>query len=139
MLWENAAETIAGFYATAFAHTPFLFSGGSPLPPTVDVGNCTMLAVVNSCNTSYNSGAPWRFVMRDSGYSGSGTSTAPPWASTLPTGYQEFLPHEPAGQEALDLIGSPYYGQWFEVYWVDCETSSNWSDFDTYNQYNPWE
>jgi hypothetical protein len=48
-LWINAAETIAGYYATWFPTTPFIYENGTPVPgDNTDYG-----VVVDSCVSAY--------------------------------------------------------------------------------------
>jgi hypothetical protein len=142
-LWTNAAKTIAGYYAAAFIHTPFLYSTGKPFPeagtPDAIMGN-----VVSPLNTAYNSGYPWRFGTRSSGfyYNGPGKQSPPdPWGAMFGIffqGYQQDLPAQNpgtgyAGTEASQVNNSTYNGIWFEVYKGDCSDSSNYAGFDTFN------
>ena len=134
-LWVNAAETIASFYATAFRQTPFLYSTGSPIPRSVDRHNVTMATVVAALHAAYNSGHPWRFGTRSSGYYYNGPIN--PWGAKdgiFFLGYQQNAPQgSRAAAEALQVYQSPYNGLWFEVYSNDCMNTSNFSAFDTFN------
>jgi hypothetical protein len=134
-LWENAAETIAGFYADAFLQTPFLYSSGDPMPRSVDRKNITMSTVVSALDSSYNVGHLWRFGTRSSGYYYD--SSIDPWGAKygiLFQGYQQNKPQRSgAAAEALQVYTSPYNGLWFEVYANDCMIPSNFSAFDSFN------
>ena len=134
-LWENAAETIAGFYADAFPQTPFLYSTGSPMPRSVDRKNVTMSTVVAGLDTTYNVGHLWRFGTRSSGYHYDGE--VDPWGARYDIFFQGYQQNEPKGngaaEEASQAYQSPYNGLWFEVYSGDCMDTSNFSAFDTFN------
>jgi hypothetical protein len=140
--WQVAAETIAGFYAAAFVHTPLMYANGRPLPLIIDPQNTTYGTVVSYLSQTYNNGAPpWCFGDRDSGY----YYNADPiqWYSQYGLSFQGYQQNKPTGngaaQEAIQLIGSPYYALWFEVYDGDCEDANNYSAFDAFNTatYNP--
>ncbi|MBV8212726.1 MAG: beta-galactosidase [Verrucomicrobia bacterium] len=134
-LWENAAGTIAGFYANAFPQTPFLYSTGSPLPRSADRKNVAMSTVVASLSAAYNVGHLWRFGTRSSGYHYNGPID--PWGARYGIffqGYQQSAPEKSgAAAAALQVNTSPYNGLWFEVYANDCMITSNFSAFDTFN------
>lgn len=135
--WESAAETIAGFYAQAFVHTPFVYSTGSPIPEPYDPNNQTMADVVTYLNRAYNSGAIWRFGARDCGYYLNAKPA--PWGIHF-QGYQQNKDvGNDASPEALQVYQSPYNALWFEVYDSDCMDTKNNTDFDTFNAktYNP--
>jgi|HubBroStandDraft_6_1064221.scaffolds.fasta_scaffold411102_1 hypothetical protein len=145
-LWEDAAKTIAGFYATAFVHTPFHYATGHPLPDYYDpgtgtTGNATMAAVVSYLNSTYNSGHPWRFGTKSCGYTGSGP--ADPWGARYGIFFQGYQQRVPVGTgaalEAENAYVSPYNGIWFEVYKPDCLISSNYSAFDDFNTHTAAE
>jgi hypothetical protein len=134
-LWENAAETIAGFYASAFAQTPFLYSTGAPMPRSVDRHNVSMSTVVAALHSAYNSGSIWRFGTRISGYHYNGPID--PWGARDGIFFQGYQQTAPAGsgaaQEALQFYQKPYNGLWLEVYANDCMNALNFSAFDTCN------
>jgi hypothetical protein len=135
--WESAAETIAGFYAQAFAHTPLLYSTGRPIPHKYDPENQAMGDVIKYLNNAYNTGGIWRFGTRDSGYY---LNAKPARWGLYFQGYQETKPAgRKAGAEAQQLWQTPYSALWFEVYDSDCMITKNNSGFDTFNRetYNP--
>jgi hypothetical protein len=130
-LWQQAAETIAGFYANYFPSTPFLYSTGRPLPNAIDPNNQTMGTVVSNLNTAYNSGGVWRVGTRDSGYYYGGDPI--PWGVYFQGYQQNHAVGKEAGPEVLQVYGSPYNGLWFEVKATDCQDRFNYRDFDTFN------
>lgn len=129
--WEQAAETIAGYYETAFTLTPCLYSVGRPIPASVDPDNQTMGDVVSYLYNAYDPGG-WRFGIRWSGYRYNGEVA--PFLIDGFTGYQQAtFVGDQAGREALQLYQEPYNARWFEVYQVDCQDQNNWPDFDIFN------
>jgi hypothetical protein len=136
-LWQQAAETIAGFYMNAFVQTPLIYSNGRPLPTKVDKKNTAYAAVVNYLNNTYNNSgnSVWRFGDRSSGYYLN--APAIPFYSEYGLtfqGYQEDVPKgTTAAQECAQLPVSPYFALWFEVYDKDCAIQANDGAYNKFN------
>lgn len=135
-LWQQAAETIAGYYMSVFVQTPLIYSNGRPLPKSVDQNNSTYAAVISFLNGKYNSPTPpWRFGDRSSGYYLNANPI--PFYSALGLtfqGYQQNVPkHAGAAAECNQVFASPYFALWFEVYDQDCAISANYKAFDNFN------
>ena len=136
-LWQQAAETIAGDYMNVFVQTPLIYSNGRPLPTSVDPTNATYAAVVNYLNNTYNNSGrpPWRFGDRSSGYY-LGAKPIPFYSEYGLTfqGYQQDVPRgDGAAEQCAQVVGSPYFALWFEVYDSDCADSNNYTAFDNFN------
>lgn len=133
--YENAAATIAGYYAAAFPHTPFLWSIGDPIQNVPGVNGYTVFgALSQAASQAYNSGNPWRYGTRNSGYSFSSSGNS----NLYFNGDQEIGPFgDSAGPLALQALSQG--SLWLECYEGDISDSNNWSDFDQFNNatYNP--
>jgi hypothetical protein len=136
-LWQQAAETIAGYYMTAFKQTPQIYSNGRPLPTSVDKKNTTYATVVGFLNSTYNNSGnpPWRFGDRSSGYY---LNAHPiPFYSQFGLTFQGYQQNVPKGAGAAaqcnQVVASPYFALWFEVYDRDCAVSANYNAFDNFN------
>jgi hypothetical protein len=134
--WQQAAETIAGFYTTAFVTTPAIYSNGRPLPTSIDKTNATYAAVIDNLDTTYNGGGTWRFGDRDSGYYYNAKPI--PFYAEYGLTFQGYQQDKPVGTGAIkqcaQVAASPYYGKWFEVYDRDCEVQKNDGAFNQFNE-----
>jgi hypothetical protein len=128
--WYGAGVKVAGFYATSFPNTRFLYALGAPTPTTE--GRAMLDQLVNSCSSLY----PARFGVRSDGLrSQMGLQdpiglTIQRLSPTTTAGFQMLLPFK-GGQTSLTgtlsdalNVAIQFKAHFVEVYSGDCSDST---------------
>jgi hypothetical protein len=121
--WVNAAETIAGYYASAFPTTPFVYADGTPIP-----GDDTDYAtLVSYCVTAFGS----QFGIKSDGLSPIyraefAKKEIPLLSPTHPVGFQDFRGFkDPTDLQQALTNGINLTGHYIEVYTKDVTATAD--------------